>query len=95
MCPLRFVLVFFSALLAGYVAWKTVRSSDDDGDSLLETKHKAEEERQEFDSVGMKSRYNFGKMIQNGFWVFVDMASGKYLWRNLKSLHNVDKSKSS
>lgn len=25
------------------------------------------------------------QMIQNGFWVFVDMASGGYLWRNLKS----------
>lgn len=27
MCPLRFILVFFSAVLAGYLAWKTVRSS--------------------------------------------------------------------
>jgi hypothetical protein len=25
-------------------------------------------------------------MIQNGFWVFVDMASGSYLWRNLKEM---------
>lgn len=37
MCPLRFLLVFFSAVLAGYFAWKTVSSSpeifseDDDG----------------------------------------------------------------
>jgi len=23
-------------------------------------------------------------MIQSGFWVFVDMASGRYLWRNLR-----------
>lgn len=27
MCPLRFILVFFSAVLAGYLAWRTVRSS--------------------------------------------------------------------
>ena len=27
MCPLRFILVFFSAVLAGYFAWRTVRSS--------------------------------------------------------------------
>jgi len=27
MCPLRFILVFFSAVLAGYFAWKTVRSN--------------------------------------------------------------------
>jgi len=27
MCPMRFLLVFFSAVLAGYFAWKTVSSS--------------------------------------------------------------------
>ncbi|KAL4339946.1 hypothetical protein GQ457_08G005100 [Hibiscus cannabinus] len=27
MCPLRFLLVFFSAVLAGYVAWSMVRAS--------------------------------------------------------------------
>ncbi|CAN4100887.1 unnamed protein product [Withania somnifera] len=91
MCPLRFVLVFFSALLAGYVAWKSVGGSNDDEDFVVETRNKAKEERQEFNSVELK----FPKIIQNGFWVFVDMASGKYLWRNIKSLHNVDKSKSS
>ncbi|MFS7915554.1 hypothetical protein Hanom_Chr02g00166711 [Helianthus anomalus] len=25
-------------------------------------------------------------MAQNGFWGFVDMASGKYLWRNLDQI---------
>ncbi|KAK4275937.1 hypothetical protein QN277_018947 [Acacia crassicarpa] len=29
MCPLRFILVFFSTVLAGYFAWRTVRSSPD------------------------------------------------------------------
>jgi len=27
MCPLRFILVFFSAVLAGYFAWRTVSFS--------------------------------------------------------------------
>ncbi|KAK4370550.1 hypothetical protein RND71_010025 [Anisodus tanguticus] len=101
MCPLRFILVFFSALLAGYVAWRTVRSSTDTDfiiheDSMVDTKNKVEEEKQEFDSLKVKFPYNLSKfqIIQNGFWVFVDMASGKYLWRNLKSFHNVDKAKS-
>ncbi|OIT19453.1 PREDICTED: uncharacterized protein LOC109221416 [Nicotiana attenuata] len=100
MCPLRFILVFFSALLAGYVAWRTVRSSSPDieftipEDSMLETTNAPQKEKQEFDSLEVKFPCNFPKMIQNGFWVFVDMASGKYLWRNLKSLQNVDKSKS-
>uniref|UniRef100_A0A0D3B1R7 Methyltransferase n=1 Tax=Brassica oleracea var. oleracea TaxID=109376 RepID=A0A0D3B1R7_BRAOL len=74
MCPLRFLLVFFSAVLAGYFAWKTVSSSpeifseDDDG-SPVELNEKQ----------GLCS-----KKMEKGFWVFVDMASGKYLWRNLK-----------
>lgn len=35
------------------------------------------------------------QMVQNGFWVFVDMASGKYLWRNFKELKNDKKMKNS
>lgn len=27
MCPLRFILVFFSAILAGFLAWRSFRSS--------------------------------------------------------------------
>ncbi|MCD7470043.1 hypothetical protein HAX54_009606 [Datura stramonium] len=71
-------------------AWRTVCSSSDDEDSAYETKNNAEEEKREFDSVEVKFPYKFQKMIQNGFWVFVDMASGKYLWRNLKSLHKAN-----
>ncbi|KAF8051535.1 hypothetical protein N665_1709s0004 [Sinapis alba] len=72
MCPLRFLLVFFSAVLAGYFAWKTVSYSPEliSDDSLLN------------DKQGL----SFNKKMENGFWVFVDMASGKYLWRNLKEM---------
>ncbi|KAJ0243768.1 hypothetical protein HA466_0197730 [Hirschfeldia incana] len=73
MCPLRFLLVFFSAVLAGYFAWKTVNSSPEgDEDSPVESN----------DKQGLC----FRKRMENGFWVFVDMASGKYLWRNLKEM---------
>ncbi|CAH8381000.1 unnamed protein product [Eruca vesicaria subsp. sativa] len=77
MCPLRFLLVFFSAILAGYFAWKTVSSSpeligDDNDDSPVE--------------LNDKQGLNFKKKMENGFWVFVDMASGKYLWRNLNEM---------
>ncbi|XP_054779599.1 uncharacterized protein LOC129287464 [Prosopis cineraria] len=78
MCPLRFILVFFSAVLAGYFAWRTVRSPPDphiaSDDSSLEDK-----------SPG-NNDFNLKETIQNGFWVFVDMASGRYLWRNLRDL---------
>lgn len=36
MCPLRFILVFLSAVLAGYFAWKTVRSSPGNDDIATE-----------------------------------------------------------
>ncbi|CAN7067842.1 uncharacterized protein LOC103845863 [Brassica rapa] len=79
MCPLRFLLVFFSAVLAGYFAWKTVSSSSpeligDDDDSPVE--------------LNDKQGLCFRKRMENGFWVFVDMASGKYLWRNLKEMRD-------
>ncbi|KAI7993937.1 hypothetical protein LOK49_LG11G00332 [Camellia lanceoleosa] len=80
MCPLRFILVFFSAILAGYFAWRTVRSFPDMDILTLEgsqTEKTSSKDKQELD---------LKKMIQNGFWVFVDMASGGYLWRNLREM---------
>ncbi|XP_054799947.1 uncharacterized protein LOC129304347 [Prosopis cineraria] len=76
MCPLRFILVLFSALLAGYLAWTTLRFS-----SELETSSATDR------SPSKTQDFNFKKMIRNGFWLLVDMASGKYLWRNLRSLN--------
>ncbi|XP_021283293.1 uncharacterized protein LOC110415860 [Herrania umbratica] len=87
MCPMRFLLVFFSAVLAGYVAWRTVRSSSDIDDVVSEDSDKmVAKDKQEF---------SFRRMVQNGFWVFVDMASGRYLWRNLKEMKNDEKVKNS
>jgi hypothetical protein len=34
-------------------------------------------------------------LLQNGFWVFVDMASGRYLWRNLRQTNKDVELKSS
>ncbi|GMJ11202.1 hypothetical protein like AT5G18150 [Hibiscus trionum] len=88
MCPLRFLLVFFSAVLAGYVAWRTVRSSSDiggDGSGNVVSEDSGKivaNDEQEFSSK---------RVVQNGFWVFFDMASGRYLWRNLKELENDEK----
>ncbi|GMI79551.1 hypothetical protein like AT5G18150 [Hibiscus trionum] len=87
MCPMRLLLVFFSAILAGYFAWRTAVGSPadvDDGNSEDSGKTIAK----------YKQDFSFGMMVKNGFWVFVDMASGKYLWRNLKELKNDEKIKS-
>ncbi|XP_027941769.1 uncharacterized protein LOC114195478 [Vigna unguiculata] len=75
MCPLRFILVFFSAALAAYFAWTTVRSSPEIDLTTQDQNNKA----------SSNDHFSFNKMIQNGFWVFVDMASGRYIWRNLIS----------
>ncbi|KAI4381624.1 hypothetical protein MLD38_007682 [Melastoma candidum] len=79
MCPLRFILVFFSAVLAGYFAWRTVRSSPDDQPSPDSTP----------DDLPSPKSLSLKKMAGDGFWGFVDMASGRYLWRGIKELRGV------
>ncbi|KAL9279450.1 hypothetical protein AtEden1_Chr5g0097471 [Arabidopsis thaliana] len=75
MCPLRFVLVFFSAVLAGYIAWRTVNSTPElFSDELLQAEAKE------------KQGLDFKRKMDNGLWTFVDMASGRYLRRNLKEM---------
>ncbi|KAF4397174.1 hypothetical protein G4B88_009020 [Cannabis sativa] len=88
MCPLRFLLVFFSAVLAAYFAWKTTHSSSSSSSSqnlgykdLTNEKNSSPKEGQET---------SFKRMVENSFWVFVDMASGRYLWRNMKEMKNVE-----
>ncbi|KAF5202870.1 Methyltransferase-related protein [Thalictrum thalictroides] len=88
MCPLRIILLFLSATLAGYFAWTTIRSSsniivdvDDDVVSYDSTTTAPPKK---------KHQYSFTKIVQDGFYVFVDMASGKYLWRNLRVINGND-----
>ncbi|CAN6847810.1 unnamed protein product [Brassica oleracea] len=68
MCPLRFVLVFFSVVLAGYFAWKTVDSSLE-----LNSEGSPVEAKEKDDKQGL----GFKRKMYNGFWMFVDMASGR------------------
>ncbi|RWR73739.1 tRNA adenine57-N1/adenine58-N1-methyltransferase [Cinnamomum micranthum f. kanehirae] len=77
MCPLRLILVFLSASLAGYFAWKSIRSdSPKPQDDVSDENEKV--------LADSEKESGFGKVIGKGFWTFVDMASGRYLWRNLK-----------
>ncbi|KAL6997480.1 hypothetical protein U1Q18_007607 [Sarracenia purpurea var. burkii] len=85
MCPLRFILVFFSAILAGYFAWRTVRSSPETDIVALEGSNTEKMSPKE------NAEFNFKQTILNGFWVFVDMASGRYLWRNLREMKRDEK----
>ncbi|XP_020575337.1 uncharacterized protein LOC110021259 [Phalaenopsis equestris] len=76
MCPLRVILIFLSATLAGFFVLKGLRS------------HADEEPAEVAGGEEPLSLSRSGKVrsaMSLGFWTCVDMASGRYLWRNLVS----------
>ncbi|KMZ66225.1 Methyltransferase-related protein [Zostera marina] len=75
MCPLRVILIFLSAMLAGYFAWKSAQSDDTD---IFDADVDASTSQ-----MKKKQSSSFKTTIGNGFWTVVDMASGRYLWKNL------------
>ncbi|XP_010276379.1 PREDICTED: uncharacterized protein LOC104611146 [Nelumbo nucifera] len=92
MCPLRIILVFLSATLAGYFAWRTVRSSSSSSSDIDDMIHGDSSDTEKVSSQG-DQEFNLKRAIQNGFWVIVDMASGRYLWRNLRMVNEGEKEK--
>ncbi|XP_031280466.1 uncharacterized protein LOC116138926 isoform X2 [Pistacia vera] len=83
MCPLRLIIVFLSATLAGFFLLRNLKSQphnvlDSDNDCNNTTNS----------STQQPPTTPFSKVrltMESGFWSFVDMASGKYLWRHLVS----------
>ncbi|KAL1308395.1 hypothetical protein HN51_050341 [Arachis hypogaea] len=79
MCPLRVILIFLSATLAGFFLLRNIRSQppqldnhdDDDDDDSTQNSHSSN-----------SSSSKIGSAINSGFWTLVDMASGRYLWRH-------------
>ncbi|KAF2582558.1 hypothetical protein F2Q68_00000883 [Brassica cretica] len=80
MCPLRLILIFLSATLAGFFVLKKLNNSYDDplADPLTDDADPA-------DSDSDSDCYQVGKAMKSGFWTCVDMASGRYLWNHLCS----------
>ncbi|KAF9594574.1 hypothetical protein IFM89_033544 [Coptis chinensis] len=79
MCPLRLILVFLSATLAGFFVLRNFKSKPEEeqvSQPIKTIDHNS-------DSLPRSKKIVSG--ICTGFWVCVDMASGKYLWRNLTS----------
>ncbi|KAK9125931.1 hypothetical protein Scep_014777 [Stephania cephalantha] len=76
MCPLRLILLFISATLAGFLVFKNLKSRADDdvrdSDELVKPVDDVPRSKKVFSAIG------------SGFWTCVDMASGRYLWRHLK-----------
>ncbi|MED6134016.1 hypothetical protein PIB30_033641 [Stylosanthes scabra] len=87
MCPLRIILIFLSATLAGFFVLRNLRSQPqlneaDDEPSL--TNSAPTNPKSSSDS----SKSSISKVraaLESGFWSFVDMASGRYLWRHMVS----------
>ncbi|XP_020215592.1 uncharacterized protein LOC109799438 [Cajanus cajan] len=82
MCPLRFILIFLSATLAGFFVIRNLRSQPqiDDGDGTVLTNPKISDSS----DPSLNGTSKVRAALESGFWTFVDMASGRYLWRHLK-----------
>ncbi|OIW17553.1 hypothetical protein TanjilG_08831 [Lupinus angustifolius] len=82
MCPLRLILIFLSATLAGFFVFRNLRSQPqiEDDDNIVPPQSTS-------DSSNPSSNGNSKVRValESGFWTFVDMASGRYLWRNMAS----------
>ncbi|MCD7457220.1 hypothetical protein HAX54_034511 [Datura stramonium] len=92
MCPLRIVLIFLSATLAGFFLIRNLKSQhpDDDKVSASAGDNRGDSSK---DSNSLPLSSQVCAAIGKGFWTCVDMASGKYLWRHLVSSPSPSKSK--
>ncbi|KFK27366.1 hypothetical protein AALP_AA8G373600 [Arabis alpina] len=79
MCPLRLILIFLSATLAGFFVLQKLNSTSDDplDDSITDT------DLADSDSDNNSRLSKVGIAMKSGFWTCVDMASGRYLWNHL------------
>lgn len=92
MCPMRVFLVLFSAVLACYLAWRNYSKND-----VLSLVHESEEQQSEDSQTvgadGKASKQQICSKLSLSFWTIVDMASGRYLWKGIKSLDAATESK--
>ncbi|XVF20410.1 hypothetical protein REPUB_Repub11eG0196200 [Reevesia pubescens] len=80
MCPLRLILIFLSATLAGFFVIRNLKSHPQT------TKDEDDPHTTFNDTTNSLSAFSkVGSAIESGFWTCVDMASGRYLWRHLVS----------
>ncbi|XP_043725137.1 uncharacterized protein LOC122671774 isoform X1 [Telopea speciosissima] len=102
MCPLRLILIFLSATLAGFFVLRNLKSkpetslSDESDSSFEESSAAAAAAAAESPSIPLSTEASAFPGLQvcsaicSGFWTLVDMASGRYLWRNLVSSKRSD-----
>ncbi|KAL5974738.1 hypothetical protein ACLOJK_031409 [Asimina triloba] len=97
MCPLRLILIFLSATFAGFLLIKATKSKSNlqiqeeaEPPSSSSSNDSANRDPQSASSSSKKFNFNLGRKVMSTirlvFWTCVDMASGRYLWRNVMSL---------
>ncbi|CAN4079746.1 unnamed protein product [Withania somnifera] len=84
MCPLRIILIFLSATLAGFLVLRNLKSQPNvDPDDTAGADLTSGDSPKDSKSLPLSSQVC--GVIEKGFWTCVDMASGKYIWRHLVS----------
>lgn len=77
MCPLRVILIFLSATIAGFFLIRGLNADPDQFDA------DADESGSGSPRAPVPLHSKVGSAVKTGFWTMVDMASGRYLWRTL------------
>ncbi|KAK6935644.1 hypothetical protein RJ641_032674 [Dillenia turbinata] len=86
MCPLRLILIFLSATIAGFFVLKNLRSQPQFSPPQdLDPVQDQEKEPHPDSHSDSSSSAKVVSAFRSGFWACVDMASGRYLWRTLVS----------
>ncbi|KQJ92561.1 uncharacterized protein LOC100829146 [Brachypodium distachyon] len=80
MCPLRVILIFLSATVAGFFLLRGLNAG---GNEFLDDDCSSEPESPRAAAAAVPLRSKVGSAVRTGFWTTVDMASGRYLWRTL------------
>ncbi|KAJ4719187.1 putative Methyltransferase-related protein [Melia azedarach] len=86
MCPLRLILIFLSATLAGFFVIRNLKSPPEQPLADDDVPHSDVDNDNSNSPTQQSSVSCFSKVrvaMESGFWTCVDMASGKYLWRHL------------
>ncbi|XP_072997734.1 uncharacterized protein [Typha latifolia] len=85
MCPLRVLLIFLSATVAGFFVLRSLKSEPEDGFDQADDAAADEKSTAAGPKEHVPLPTKVGSAICAVFWTLVDMASGKYLWRTLVS----------
>ncbi|KQJ89429.1 uncharacterized protein LOC100828537 [Brachypodium distachyon] len=80
MCPLRVILIFLSATIAGFFLLRGLKAEQPDFFQDDEDEDKGTDSPR---APAPPLHSKVASAAKTGFWTMVDMASGRYLWRTL------------